>query len=238
MDSQHRVPTLLSSSSSITFHDIFHELFKFSRTLGLAVSFKNSETFFVLEYFLTLNSSTDTNSGVHRKCAPFALFNYSSLSYIVIALSSAVTYLSNKTLLPMTFKDRQLNSMTFQVFHDLYEPGRKRASLQLIKDRTLGKRSDFPSERKKAFTKADDRKFRVRFATTDFWDKIVLNIEKAKPLKIFRNDPKAHLLKVTSCFVIRFMFFSLLLIKFLFIYMFTKLTTGRSVSMYVRQVIK
>ena len=82
----------------------------------------------------------------------------------------------------MTFMDRQLNSMTFQVFHDLYELCRKRASLQLIRDRTLGKRFDFPSQRNKAFTKADDKKFRVRFAATDFWDKIVLNIEKVKPL--------------------------------------------------------
>ena len=58
---------------------------------------------------------------------PFALFKYSSLSYIVLALSSAGTDLSNKTFnwLSMTFKDRQLNSMTFQVSHDLYEPSIK-----------------------------------------------------------------------------------------------------------------
>ena len=80
----------------MTFHDFFHDLFTFSKTLGSAASFKNSKTFLVLEYFLTLNSSEDTNSGVHQKCAPFELFNYSSLSYIVPALSSAVTYLSNK----------------------------------------------------------------------------------------------------------------------------------------------
>ena len=52
----------------------------------------------------------------------FALFKYTSLSYIVLALSSAVTDLSNKTLTFHDFKDRHLNSMTFQVFHDLYEP--------------------------------------------------------------------------------------------------------------------
>ena len=68
-------------------------------------------------------------------CVPFALFNYSSLSYIVLALSSAVTKLPNKTLIFHNFKDRRLNSMTFQawkmeflnsmtfqVFHDLCEP--------------------------------------------------------------------------------------------------------------------
>ena len=69
------------------------------------------------------------------KCVPFTLLNHSFLSYIVLALSSAANNLSNKTLifhdfqgptpkfhdytrLEMTF----LNSMTFQVFHDLYEP--------------------------------------------------------------------------------------------------------------------
>ena len=71
---------------------------------------------------------------VPPKCAPFELFNYSSLSnYIVLAFSSAVTSLWNKS--SMTFKDRllnsmtfkawkmkYLNSMTFQVLHDLYEP--------------------------------------------------------------------------------------------------------------------
>ena len=64
----------------------------------------------------------------------FTLFNYCCLSVIAIVLSSAVTYLSHK-LFYMTFKDRQLNSMTFQdwkmkflnsttfqVFHGLYKP--------------------------------------------------------------------------------------------------------------------
>ena len=74
----------------------FHDLFKFSKTLGLAVSFKNSKTFLVLQYFLTLNSSTDTNSGIHQKCVRF-VFNYSSLSYnyMFLAFSSAVSNLSN-----------------------------------------------------------------------------------------------------------------------------------------------
>ena len=59
----------------------------------------------------------------------------SLLSYIVLALSSAVTNLPHKLYFSLTFKDRLLNSMTFQtwkmkclnsmtfqVFHDLYEP--------------------------------------------------------------------------------------------------------------------
>ena len=38
----------------MTFQDFFHDLFKFCKTLGLAVSFKNSNTFLVLAYFLDL----------------------------------------------------------------------------------------------------------------------------------------------------------------------------------------
>ena len=35
------VCTLLGSSNSMTFHDYFNDLFKFSKTLGLVVTFKN-----------------------------------------------------------------------------------------------------------------------------------------------------------------------------------------------------
>ena len=48
------------------FHAFFHALFKFSKTLGSAVSFKILKTFLVLGYFLTLNNSTDTNSGANQ----------------------------------------------------------------------------------------------------------------------------------------------------------------------------
>ena len=93
---------------------------------------KNSKNFLVLEHFFDLNRH---HLWRPPKCMPFALFNDSSLSYIVLALSSAGTNLSHKLQFSMTFKDRQLNSMTFQawkmkflnsmtfqVFHDLYEP--------------------------------------------------------------------------------------------------------------------
>ena len=88
----------------MTFHDFLHDLFKFSKTLGLAVSCLKL-------YFLTLNSSTDTNSGIHQKCVPFA-FNYSSLSYIVLAFSPAVSNLSNKTLIFYDFHGSTIK------FHD------------------------------------------------------------------------------------------------------------------------
>ena len=49
-DLWYRVCTRLSSSNSMTFRDIFNDLFEVFMTLGLAVTFK---TFFFLEHFLT-----------------------------------------------------------------------------------------------------------------------------------------------------------------------------------------
>ena len=57
-----QVPTPLSSSNSMSFHD----LFKFSMKLDLVVTLKNFHIFLVWGYFLTLSSSTDTNSDVHQ----------------------------------------------------------------------------------------------------------------------------------------------------------------------------
>ena len=118
----HRVRTLLSSSSAMTFHDFFHDLFKFSKTLGLNVTFKNLKTFLAREYFLILNSWTDTNSGVHQNACHLRCL----ITSLYLTLSSpchlkSLTY-QRKFPFSMTLKDRQLNSMTFQVFHDLYEP--------------------------------------------------------------------------------------------------------------------
>ena len=128
------VRTLLSSSHSLTSHDLFHDLFMFSKALGLATSVKNSKPLFVLEHFLTLNSSTDTNSGVHQnachlRCLTISLYLTSSWPCI-----SAVNNLSNRTLIFHDFQGPTIkfhdfpglemefvNSMTFQVFHDLYE---------------------------------------------------------------------------------------------------------------------
>ena len=104
----YRVRTLLSSSNYMTFRGFFQDLFKFSKTLNLAVSFKKSTPLLVLEQKQKLWSSS--------KYVPFTLLNYSPPSYIVLALSTAVNNLSNKTLFSMTSKDRQLNSMTFQAW--------------------------------------------------------------------------------------------------------------------------
>ena len=112
--------------------DFFHDLFRFFKTLGLVVSFKTLQNFPYFGVFLTIKSSTDTNSGVHQNaCRLRCLIFNSSLSYIDLALSYAETKLTKKTLIfhvfqgSMTFqacKIKFLNSMTFQVFHDLYKP--------------------------------------------------------------------------------------------------------------------
>ena len=44
----------LSSSNSMTFHGFFHDLFKFSKTLGLVVTFRNFQDFPCLGVFFDL----------------------------------------------------------------------------------------------------------------------------------------------------------------------------------------
>ena len=83
LDILNGVCTLLSSLNSIIFHVVTFKMFHNFPSLGV---------FFDLKQF-----------NRHRlwclpKCMPFALFNYSSLSYIVLALSSAVTKLLKKNL--------------------------------------------------------------------------------------------------------------------------------------------
>ena len=83
----------------------------FSMTLGLAVTFKNFQNFTRFSIFFTINSSTD-ELWYPPKCTPFAPFHYSSLSYIILALSSAAKNLSNKTLIFHDFQGPKIN------FHD------------------------------------------------------------------------------------------------------------------------
>ena len=93
-----RVRILLSSSNSMTFHDFFHHLFTFSMALCLAITFKKVQNIPCFRVFFDLKYSLAyTNSGVHKNaCLSPALFNYSTLSYIDLALSSAVTNVANK----------------------------------------------------------------------------------------------------------------------------------------------
>ena len=96
----------------------FSMTFSSFKTLGLAVmiSFKNSNPKLVLERFSYLKQFNRLKLWSSPKCMPFTLLNYSSLSYIVLALRSVVNNLSNRTLIFHDFKDQQLNSMTFQAW--------------------------------------------------------------------------------------------------------------------------
>ena len=90
----------------------FHDLFKFSMKSGLVVTFKNFHSFPSLGVFFDLKQFNRHKLWCPPKCVPFALFNYSSLSYIALALSSAVTKQSNKTLIFLDFQGPAIK------FHD------------------------------------------------------------------------------------------------------------------------
>ena len=111
----------LTSPNFMTFHDFFHDLFKFSNTFGFAVSFKNFKNFPWFRVFFDLKQFNRHKLKMHAV--------YSSLSHIVLALSSAATNLSYKTLifhhfqgLIIKFHDfpglevKFLNSMNFPGF--------------------------------------------------------------------------------------------------------------------------
>lgn len=109
-----RARTPRSFSNSITFHDVFQELFK---------------TIIVFADFFYLTRFTRHKHWCPLKRVPFAIF-----SHFDNALKSAVTNVQNVTAFFMSFHDRKFHSMTFQaremkfliycfyVFHDPYEP--------------------------------------------------------------------------------------------------------------------
>ena len=116
----------------MTFSMTFSSLSK--PQVQLSVS-KIQKSLLVLQHFFDLKQFNRHKLWHSPKCAPFMLLNYSSLPYIAFALSTAVNNLSNKTSIfhdfqgpTIKFHDfpgleiKFLNSMTFQVFHDLYKP--------------------------------------------------------------------------------------------------------------------
>jgi len=82
-------------------------------SLGLAVIFENFQNFTCFSIFFDLKQFNRNKLWYPPKCVPFALFNYSSLSYVILALSSAVTNLPNKTLI---FHDFQGPTIKFHDF--------------------------------------------------------------------------------------------------------------------------
>ena len=107
---------LLNLHALFKFHDFFHDLFKFSKTLRLIVTLKNVHSFPCLGVFFDLKQFNRLKLWCPPKSVLFALCNYSSLSYIVLALSSAVTKLPNKTLIS---HDSQGVAIKFQDFPGL-----------------------------------------------------------------------------------------------------------------------
>ena len=90
--------------------------------------FQKFKTLACFKAFIYLEQFNRNKLWCSPKCVPFKLLNYSSLSYIVLALSSAVNNLSNKTFIfhdfqgpTIKFHDfpgletKLFNSMTFQV---------------------------------------------------------------------------------------------------------------------------
>ena len=85
---------------------VFHDL-RFS------CHFRKFQNFTCFSIFFDLKQINRNKLWYPPKCVPFVLFNYSSLSYIILALSSAVTNLPNKTLI---FHDIQGSKMKIHDF--------------------------------------------------------------------------------------------------------------------------
>ena len=81
-------------------------------TLGLAVTFENFQNFTCFSIFFDLKQLNRNKLWYPPNCTSFTLFNCSSLSCIILALSSAVTNLPNKTLISHDFQGRKIK------FHD------------------------------------------------------------------------------------------------------------------------
>jgi len=92
---------------------VFHDL-RFS------CHFRKFQNFTCFSIFFDLTQFNRNKLWYPPKCVPFVLFNYSSLSYIILAL----TNLPNKTLIFHDFQGPKMKFHDFPdfVFHDLYEP--------------------------------------------------------------------------------------------------------------------
>ena len=72
------------SFERLKFCDFFHDLFKFSIILGLAVTFKNFQNFLCFRVFFDFKQFNRHKLWCPPKCMPLALFNYSSLYYCIL----------------------------------------------------------------------------------------------------------------------------------------------------------
>ena len=84
------------------FHDfpwLFPWPFQVFQYLRFSCQLHKFKTFTCFGAFFNPNQFNRHKLWRSPKCVPFTLLNYSSLSYIVLALLSAVNYLSNRTLI-------------------------------------------------------------------------------------------------------------------------------------------
>ena len=91
-----------SSFELFKFHDfpwLFPWLFQVFHDLRLSCHFQNSSKLSLFQHFFSLKQFNRHKPWRPPKCVPFRPFNFSSWSYVVLSLSSAVTYLSNKSLI-------------------------------------------------------------------------------------------------------------------------------------------
>ena len=103
--------------------DFFHDLFKFSKVSVL----KKMKPFLALGYFLTLNSSTDTNSGVHQNACRLRCL----ITPLYLTLSLPCHFCSNYSI------KQKL------IFHNFQGPTPKFHNLSGLKNEIL-KFHDFP----------------------------------------------------------------------------------------------
>lgn len=110
----YRVHTLLSSSNSMIFPDFFHGLIQFSMTLSFSCHFENFQNYSCFGGILTQFNR-------HKNWCPpkfVSCIHTDNITCVYLTLSllltSAVTNLLNITWIFHDFKDRHLNSMTFQ----------------------------------------------------------------------------------------------------------------------------
>ena len=76
-----------------------HDFFKSFKTSGLVVTFKKFQNFPCFGVFFDLKQFNRNKLWCSPKCVVFSLFDYFCLSYIVLALSSAVSKPQTKTLI-------------------------------------------------------------------------------------------------------------------------------------------
>ena len=108
-----RVRTLLSSSKSMTFHELFPWPFLVFPDIRFSCHFRKFSKLYMFQHIFYLKQINRNKLWYPTECVPFALFNYSTFSYVILALSSAVTNLPNKTLI---FHDFQGPTIKFYDF--------------------------------------------------------------------------------------------------------------------------